>query len=110
MQLDLIKVAEDLVDRDICEIDPTQVVKNFKKYKALEKFFMKFANSMVICDPMDRKIMGEYEENQAILVEELIKRVDNLVPLQGSSLSVPLEEDHYTSIKQMFSDQFEQIT
>jgi hypothetical protein len=43
-------------------------VETFKKYAAKKEFFFKFAEKMIVVDPLDREITGQEEENQAIQI------------------------------------------
>ena len=67
-------------------------METFKKYAAKKEFFFKFAEKMIVVDPLDRDITGQEEENQAIPIQGLVEKVKQLVPVHGSSLSVPLNQ------------------
>ncbi|MGB1955870.1 MAG: hypothetical protein ACPHUK_09750 [Candidatus Poseidoniaceae archaeon] len=55
-----------------------------------------------MADPLDREIFGSSEENQAIPVGELVQIVSQLPPLNGNDLFVPLSDDKYHKLIDMF--------
>lgn len=61
----------------------------------INQFVHQFVCSIAVCDPLDRKILAEYDEsdedqdisqlrNEAIKVSELMDKIKNLTPIQGS--------------------------
>lgn len=74
----------------------------YQKYKDLEAFFNDFRERLVLVDPLDRSICGSSEENQATSVRELVMLVNDLPPLQGKDLFVPLSDDKYHKLIDMF--------
>ena len=57
-----------------------------------------------MCDPLDRDILGSLEENQAIKVADLAKKICDLKPIPGRELSDPLDQRHYKKLLAMFQD------
>lgn len=61
-------------------------------FKVLQEAFADFAWKLEIYDPLEREIMNEDSENQALERDELLEEIGDLSPLVGSSLNVPLNE------------------
>ena len=74
----------------------------YNRYKELEQFFNEFRDKLVLVDPLDREILGSGEENQATPVNELVKMVDAMPTIQGTNLFVPLSDDKYQRLMDMF--------
>lgn len=74
----------------------------YQKYKDLEAFFNDFRDRLVLVDPIDREIKGASEENQAIPVSNFVNTVSKLPPLKGSDLFVPLSDEKYQKVIDMF--------
>lgn len=74
----------------------------YKKYLDLKNFFSDFREKLVLVDPLDREICGASEENQATSVRELVKLVHELPPLKGRDLFVPLNDEKYHKLLDMF--------
>lgn len=65
-------------------------------------FFIDFRDRLILVDPIDRKICGASEENQATSVNKFVKIISQLPPLKGSDLFVPLSDDKYHKLVDMF--------
>ena len=74
----------------------------YNRYKELKQFFNEFRDKIVLIDPLDRDIKGSGDENQAIPVHELVKIVDQMPTIEGSQLFVPLSDDKYQRLIDMF--------
>ena len=53
-------------------------------------------------DPLDREIFGASDENQAVPVSQLVKQVSELPPVAGKDLFVPLSDDKYHKLMDIF--------
>ena len=90
-----------------------------QKFNELEHFYQKFAYKTVIFDPLDRDILYEDEEdddsaeendsdkesnqtNQATKRDELLKKIEECTPILGLTLRLPLPNDRYTKLQEMF--------
>lgn len=90
-------------------MEPLELISTYHHYKSLEEFFFQFVESIVVVDPLDREITGAYDENQAIPVAELIKNLENLKPVNGSMLQIPLGDQEYRHLKDLFNVGFYQV-
>ena len=84
MQSDLQSQAVSEVFNDGQLKDETLVSKE-ERFRILEEAMNEFAMKIEIFDPLDRDILNEDEENQAITREELMKEIVDLQPMVGSS-------------------------
>ena len=74
-------------------------------YKLQEKFFENFAQSVVIFDPIDRKMLNDDEINQTIPRDELVKKIEMEVKrVKGANLKLPIDPVRYKKILKMFDD------
>ena len=58
----LIDEASRLLQNNQTELDPEELVQNYKKYRTKKIFFHSLVEKMVVVDPLDRPIFG-MEEN-----------------------------------------------
>lgn len=66
------------------------------------QFIKDFVNKIICVDPMDRKILADYEydsdkdqdefEDQGTKVSELLNIIDNLIPVDNKYISNPLTD------------------
>lgn len=106
----MLGLALELLQDGKVETEPEELLLTFKKYVQKKQFFYKFVEKMIVVDPLDREIFGQDVENQAVAVEDLVKKVkEELVPVQGSKLSVPLSQYQYIKLKSLFDHGFQVI-
>ena len=98
-----------LLNEGKSDFEPEELVETFRKYQTKKQFFFKFVEKMIVVDPMDREIIGPYVENQALLVSDLVEKVQQLKPIHGSKLSIPLNQYQYIKLKSLFEYGFAQI-
>lgn len=81
----------------------------FDQVQGFRNFCYGIGESIEVCDPLDRDILGSLEENQAIKVADLAKKICDLKPIPGRELSDPLDQRHYMKLLAMFQDQKRKI-
>lgn len=89
----------------------------YEEYKQIEKFLNDFTEKIILVDPLDRELYGREDLDKGIesedlgtKIKQLEEKIDALIPIEGNQLFVPLSEDKYTNLKQMFESEHTKST
>lgn len=81
----------------------------YDQIEDFKNFCYTIGETIEVCDPLDREVKGFSDENQAIKVADLVKKISKLKSVAGQDLSVPLDDGHFTKLMSLFTDQMRKI-